>query len=391
MSGTSVPAGAGGEAEAGRRGGFPLFRVRGIQIRLDYSWLVIFFLVWWSLSAGYFPHVRPGEATATYWMAGLLGTLLFFASILVHELSHSVVAQRAGLEVPSITLFLFGGVSEMREDAKTPKAEFWIAVVGPLASFALALLFGALYGLLEAWGDSLTRSVVGYLAWINAALGLFNLLPGMPLDGGRVLRAAVWHFTGSVERGSRIAADAGKGLAFGLMALGALQIFTGNLIGGLWLILIGMFLRTLAGASYRSLVLRSAIQDVPVERFMIRDVVTVPAEASVRELVDDYILGRGFRGFPVVRGGRVVGVVSIESVKEVPEAERGRARVEAHMTPLSEAAKVRPDARLDEVLERMAREDLGRVLVMRGDALLGMITRTGIGRLVSFREALSGA
>lgn len=390
MSETSATAGAETAEATGRQGrrGIPLFRVRGIQIRLDYSWLVIFFLVWWSLAAGYFPRVRPDEAASAYWTAGLLGTLLFFASILVHELSHSLVAQRSGLEVPSITLFLFGGVSEMREEAKTPGAELRIAAVGPLASFALALLFGTLYAALAPSGDSLGRHVVGYLAWINAALGVFNLLPGMPLDGGRVLRAVVWWWSGSMERGSRLAADAGKGLAFGLMALGALEIFMGGLLGGLWLILIGMFLRTLAGASYRGVALRRALQDVPVERFMIRDVVTVPADASVRELIDRYILGLGFRGFPVVRGGRVVGLVSIADVKEVPEGERDGSPVEAHMTPLSEDARVDPGATLEEALERMTRADLGRVLVMRGDELRGMITRTGLSRLVSFREAL---
>lgn len=386
MSETSAREVAG--SATGRRRGFSLFRIRGIQIRLDYSWLVIFFLVWWSLAAGYFPRVQPDETAAAYWTVGLLGTLLFFASILVHELSHSFVAQHRGLEVPSITLFLFGGVSEMREDAKTPAAEFWIAIVGPLASFALALLFGALYWALAPADGSLTRHVVGYLAWINAALGVFNLLPGMPLDGGRVLRAAVWGWTGSVERGSRLAADAGKGLAFGLMALGALEIFMGGLLGGLWLILIGMFLRTLAGASYRGLALRRALQDVPVERFMTRDVVTVPADASVRELIDGYILGLGFRGFPVVRGGRVVGLVSLTDVKDVPERERDASRVEAHMTPLSDALRVAPGATLEEAFERMARADLGRVLVMRGDELLGMVTHTGLSRLVTFREAL---
>lgn len=382
-SGRGVP----GE-EARARRGLALFRIRGIQIRVDYSWLIIFFLIWWSLAAGYFPRVHPDAAASAYWVTGLLGTLLFFVSILVHELSHSVVAQRAGMEVPSITLFLFGGVSEMREEAKTPKAEFWIAIVGPLASFALALLFGALYALLEPSGESLVRHVVGYLAWINAALGIFNLLPGMPLDGGRVLRAAVWHFTGSQERGSRLAADAGKGLAFGLMALGALEIFMGGLLGGLWLILIGMFLRTLAGASYRGLALRNALRDIPVERFMTRDVVTVPADASVRELVDDYILGRGYRGFPVLQGGRVVGLVSLADVKGVPAAEREGTRVEARMTPLTEDTRVPPGTALDAVHERIARADLGRVLVMRGDELLGMVTRTGLERLVSFREAL---
>lgn len=389
MSETSTSGGA-ARAEGPARRGLPLFRIRGIQIRLDYSWLVIFFLVWASLAAGYFPRVAPEASASAYWVTGLLGTLLFFASILLHELAHSLVAQRNGLEVPSITLFLFGGVSEMREDAKTPKAEFWIAIVGPLASFALALAFGALYALLPASEGSLVRHVVGYLAWINAALGLFNLLPGMPLDGGRVLRAAVWGFTGSQERGSRLAADAGKGLAFGLMALGAIEIFMGGLLGGLWLILIGMFLRTLAGASYRGLALRKALSDVPVERFMTRGVVTVPAEASVRELVDDYILGLGYRGFPVLRSGRVVGLVSLADVKDVPAAEREGTRVEARMTPLGEEARVAPGTPLDAVHERLLRGGLGRVVVMRGDELLGMVTRTGLDRLVSFRETLDG-
>ncbi len=381
----AAPGGVGRDA----RGGLRLFRVAGIQIRLDYSWLLIFFLIWWSLSAGYFPRAYPEASALATWGTGLAATLLFFLSVLAHELSHSLVAKRLGLDVPSITLFLFGGASEMAEEPGDPGTEFRIAIVGPFSSFVLAAGFAALAWALPGSVHPLVGAMVGYLAWINVALGVFNLLPGLPLDGGRVLRALVWWRTGSLERGSKVASDAGKGLAFGVMALGALQIFGGALLGGLWLILIGMFLRGLAGASYRQLELRQALEGVSVAEIMIHDVVTVPPGTSVRELVDDYILTLGFRGFPVVENGRVVGTISLEDVKEVKPTEREQVAVRERMVPLSDAVRVSADTSLQDALLRMARADLGRLLVLdQRDGLRGMITRTGLARFLDLRQAL---
>jgi Zn-dependent protease len=327
------------EATAGRfgrdaRGGFALFRIAGIQVRVDPSWFLIIVLIWWSLAAGYFPRLHPDAGAVATWAAGLLTALLFFASLLLHELSHCFMARRAGLEVPSITLFLFGGASEMAREPDDPDTELRIAIVGPLASFALAGLFWGASRALPAATPDLLVGVVRYLAWINLALAVFNLLPGFPLDGGRVLRAWLWRRTGSLQRASRVATQAGKGLGAGLAVLGVLQIFSGALIGGVWLVLVGLFARGLAESSYQSLMLRQLLQEVSVGDVMVREPVTVRPDLPLDRLVEDYVLGRGFRGFPVVEEGRALGLVSVEQVKRVPPDERAGRRVADQMEAL---------------------------------------------------------
>ncbi|MEN8160354.1 MAG: site-2 protease family protein, partial [Myxococcota bacterium] len=279
------------------RGGFPLFRVAGIQIRVDPSWFLIFLLIWWSLGAGYFPRTQPEAGALQSWAAGLLAALLFFVSLLIHELSHSLVARRAGQEVRTITLFLFGGAAEMTSEPEDPATEFRIAAVGPLASFVLAALFALTARSLPDATPELLVGVVRYLGWVNLALGVFNLLPGFPLDGGRMLRAVLWWRTGSLRRASRVATEAGKGLGLGLAILGGLQIFAGALVGGIWLVLIGLFARGLAESSYQSLILRQLLGQVAVEDVMVRDPVCVPPDLTLARLVDEYVLGHGFRGF----------------------------------------------------------------------------------------------
>lgn len=380
------------EAPGGARRGFSLFRIAGIQIRLDPSWILIFLLVLWSLSAGYFPRLHPDQDTATYWAAGLLATLLFFGSLLVHELSHSLVARHAGLEVPSITLFLFGGASEMTREPDDPRTELRIAIVGPLASFALAGLFGAVAFALDAAATEppgMMRAVVGYLAWINVALGVFNMLPGLPLDGGRVLRAVIWWRSGSRLRGSRIASQAGRGLGIGLAILGGLQIFAGALLGGVWLILIGLFLRGLAGASFQSLVLRQSLQDATVRDVMVADPVMVGPEVSLQELVEDYVLAHGYRGFPVVEGDRVLGLISIDRVREVAPEKRSSTRVGERLEPLEPSRCIEPGSSLSDAFERMSRTGERRLLVMEeGNRLVGLLTWTGLVRFLELRQVL---
>jgi Zn-dependent protease/CBS domain-containing protein len=371
------------------RRGIELFRLYGIKVRLDWSWFLIFLLLLWSLSSGYLPSIQPEQSTLYYWVAGGIAVLLFFASILLHELAHSLVARAYGLEVPAITLFVFGGVSELKDEPTKPTHELLIAVVGPLTSFLLAGVFWALHRAFGEGSGSLVAVIAGYLAWVNLALGVFNLLPGFPLDGGRVLRAILWWRSGSLARATRVAADIGKTLALGIMMLGAIQIFLGSLIGGLWLVFIGMFLRGGAEASQQSSMLRRAIDRCTVAQVMRTDPVVVPSGTTVRRFVEDFVLARGFRGFPVVAGDRPLGVVTLLQVREVPRELWDERTVDEVMRQLDPSISIRPEAPLTDALQKLGQTDVGRLLVLDGDRLAGMLSKDALMRFVEIRKVLA--
>lgn len=368
--------------------GISLFKIAGIRINLDFSWFIIFGLVLIALSAGYLPRAFPGQDTQTYWLAGLVATLLFFASVMLHELAHSLVAIRHGIDIPEITLFIFGGVSRLSQEPTDPKTEFKIAVVGPLTSFALAALFGVLRLALRGFEPSLIVVVIGYLTWINLALGIFNLIPGFPLDGGRILRAFLWWKTGSLTRATKVAADFGKGFALALMILGGLQIFAGALFNGLWFIFIGMFLRGMSVQGYEELVIRKSLEGVHVDEVMVRDVVKVSPDMTISQLIHDYFLHYAYRGFPVVNNGQVLGVVSVAAVRQLPREVYDNRRVADIMTPLQDDLVISGSASLAEALVKMTRKGQDRLLVLQGDRLTGLVTKTGLLRFVQMKQIL---
>ena len=377
------------ETASPTRRGVPLFKIAGIQIRLDFSWFIIFILVVVSLSAGYFPQQFPDQHPLNYWFAGLIATLLFFGSILVHELAHSLMAMRAGIHIPEITLFIFGGVSRLSEEASDAKTEFKIAIVGPFTSFALALLFWGIQRALQSEQPSLTVAVLQYLVWINVAVGIFNLIPGFPLDGGRVLRAILWHRSGSLTQATRTAADIGKGFAVVLMVFGGLQIFAGSLIGGLWLIFIGMFLRGMAEGGYQEVAIRQSLSGVSVQEIMIDDVVSVPPDLSLERLVQDYFLRYGYRGFPVVQDGKVLGLISIMHMQGIADDQRQSMTVEDAMVSLGERMIVTPESSLTDALKRMTQEGLNQLLVMQDSTLQGIVTKAGVLRFLEIKRILA--
>jgi Zn-dependent protease/CBS domain-containing protein len=368
--------------------GISLFKIAGIRIRLDFSWFIIFGLVLFALSAGYLPRTFPGQNPQTYWIAGLVATLLFFASVMLHELAHSLVAIRHGIDIPEITLFIFGGVSRLSQEPSEPKTEFKVAVVGPLTSFALAAIFWALKIVLKGFEPSLIVVVIGYLAWINLALGIFNLVPGFPLDGGRILRAFLWWKTGSLTRATKVAADFGKGFALALMILGGLQIFAGALINGLWFIFIGMFLRGMSVQGYEELVIRKSLEGVHVDEVMVREVVSVPPDLTISQLIHDYFLHHAFRGFPVAANGRILGVVSVAAVRQLPREVYDNRRVADIMTPLGDDLLISGKASLAEALMKMTRREQDRLLVLDHDRLAGLVTKTGLLRFVQIKQIL---
>jgi Zn-dependent protease len=362
----------------------------GIDIRVDFSWFIIFFLILWSFTSAVYPESVPGLSPLVYLAMGISGTLAFFASLVAHELSHSVVARRRGIPVEGITLFIFGGMAITRAEAQKPIDELVIAGVGPLAS----LTIGAGLGLLQFVGASAgwplaVLSVLYNTMMLNFMLAAFNLLPGMPLDGGRILRALVWKATGSAGRAARVATGAGRGLAFLLVALGLFQAFNGNVIGGLWLVFIGWFLHNAALNSYRQYVVTAMLAGVRARDAMTASPECVDQETSIRAAVHDYFMRRGYTAYPVLSRGRPVGVITLTQAREVPQEQWATQTVKNVMTPLTNDVVVRPEEAMTVVLDRMRRSPAGRVLVVRGEKLEGIITANDVAAWVE-RERRTG-
>jgi Zn-dependent protease/predicted transcriptional regulator len=362
-------------------GGFRVGSVLGFEIRIDYSWFIIFFLILWTFGFVVFPALHPGQPSGVYLAMAAVGTLLFFTSLLAHELSHSVVARRKGIEVSGITLFVFGGMAHTRMEFEEPMDEFLVAGVGPLSSLAIAGLFYVAAGVAGQLGaGTAVVAVAGYLAIINVVLALFNLIPGFPLDGGRLFRAAVWKATGDLTRATRWATTGGKIFAMLLIVIGLLNTFAGNIVGGLWLVFIGWFMRNAAESSYVQLVLRQSLDGVRARDAMSPDPVTVPADITLQEFVDAHLFQGRHNAYPVVDGERAVGIVTLDRVKRVPRDEWGTTTVAGAMAPVGDDHFVDPDERMSRVLDLLAEADARRVLVRRHGRLEGIITRSDVVR-----------
>lgn len=372
-------------------GDFRIGSIFGFEIRLDFSWFIIFFLILWVFTFAVFPANYPGLSVAAYIGMGVVGTLLFFASLLAHEISHSLVARAKGIPVEGITLFIFGGMSRTRMEAETPGDEFKIAVVGPLSSMLIAGLFwGVAWLSFRAGWSPAIGGVAQYLALLNLLLAVFNLLPGFPLDGGRIFRAAVWKSTGDYTRATRWSTTGGKWLAYVLIAFGLLSVFQGNL-GGLWLVLIGWFLRNAAIASYQQHLLQQVLEHVRARDAMTRDPETVEPDLTLQELVDEHFLRRRYHAFPVATDGRPLGLITLGQVKEVPREEWSRRTVAETMTPIeSDGVAVSPDEPMTEVLRKMERSGSRRVLVTRDGHLEGIITTGDIAGWLQRARELEG-
>ena len=371
--------------------GFRLGSILGFEVRIDSSWFVIFFLILWTLSAGAFPTQFRELSSWTHFVMGTAGTVLFFVSLLLHELAHSLAARSKGISVKGITLFIFGGIAQISSEAKTPGDEFQIAVVGPLTSFAIALACSLTVWLGEVsnWSVAVT-GVFGYLAFINFALGIFNLLPGFPLDGGRVFRAIVWKCTGNLTRATEIASSSGKALGFVILILGVLLLFRGLIFNGLWLVLIGLFLQNAARRTYEQQLLQVGLEGVRAWEIMTRNPETVPHNLQLQKLVDEYFLHRRYQSFPVLKDGHPYSIVTLNQVKQVPREQWRRLVVRDIVEPLERTNVARPDDKILDVLQRMDESEVGRILVVRDGTLEGIITARDIAdwlrRSVDFSE-----
>jgi Zn-dependent protease/CBS domain-containing protein len=355
---------------------FPLGRVLGIPLELDYSWFLVFALLTWALAVGHYPAEFKGWPPSLYWIMGAVTAVMLFVSVLLHELGHSVVARRYKIPVRQITLFIFGGVSQIEAEAATPGADFRIAVAGPLVSLALAGLFTILQPAVA--GVSPLLALARYLAYINLALAFFNLIPGFPLDGGRGLRAIVWGLTGDFRRATRFAASVGRGFAFVFILAGVWQVFGGNVVGGLWIAFIGWFLESAAVAQTQQVAVQDLLGGHTVAEAMSRDLVAVPRDATLQQLVDQHILTSGRRSFLVQRDQAVLGLLTLHHVVQIPRAQWGATTAEQAMIPVARMRSAHPDAELRTALEDMDRDGVNQLPVMMDHRALGILRREDI-------------
>ncbi len=358
------------------RSTIPLGRILGIPIGLDYSWFLIFALLTWSLATSYYPAEFKHWPVAQYWIVGAATAILMFVSVLLHELGHSVVAMRYKIPVRSITLFIFGGVAQIGAELPSAIAEFWIALAGPATSFALAILFGLLQPMVGALAPLL--ALAKYLAYINGSLALFNLIPGFPLDGGRVFRAIVWGITHSLRRATLVAASLGRFIAYLFILVGAWQIFTGHFGNGLWIAFIGWFLESAAASQVQQQNVHDLLAGHRVSDTMRRDYSAVSPGATLEQLVDEHILGSGRRSLVVEQNDRVAGLLTLHHIKEIPRSDWSTTTAAQAMIPVGQMKRIRPDAELVDALGEMDRDGVNQLPVMVGDQIQGVLGRDDV-------------
>lgn len=371
------------------RSSIALGRIGGIPIGLDYSWFLIFALLTWTLAVGQFPAQYPGWPSAQYWIVGAAAAIMLFVSVLLHELGHSVVAIRYKIPVRSITLFIFGGVAQIGAEPPSASAEFWIAIAGPVVSFALAILFGLLQPALHSVAALLALAT--YLAYINGALAVFNLIPGFPLDGGRVLRAVLWGATHNLRRATLVAANVGRVIAFLFILVGVWLIFAGSVGNGLWIAFIGWFLESAASSQVYEQQVHDWLTGYKVAQAMNRTFTTIRPDVTLQTLVDQHILGDGQRAFVVAHNDVIDGLLTLHHVKEIPRNAWPTTTVAQAMLPTPQVITATPDEELWTALEEMDRDGVNQLPVMVDGHVVGLLTREDVVTYLRTIRELDGA
>lgn len=369
--------------------GFKLIKVLGIPIYVNYTWFIVFGLIVWTLAIGYFPQLGPYYSSVTRWTMAFIAAFILFSSILLHELSHSYVAQRNGIKIKSITLFVFGGIAHMVGESRTPRAEMKIAAAGPALSLFISGIFWIIsYIFQKGMADSPILAVSYFLAYANMFLAIFNLIPGFPLDGGRILRAIIWERTGNLGRATLITSRIGKGFAVFLIVWGLWEILQGLFISGLWKIFIGIFIQQAADEGYRQTLLHRALSSVKVRNVMVSPVVVVDESMSLDRVVDDFFFRYRFNSFPVVSDSTLVGIISIHDIKDV-EKERwsGQTVKEIMCSDLTEFT-ISPESGALDALEKMVESRRGRLVAVEGGKIAGIISQRDIMHMLKLKTDL---
>ncbi len=363
--------------------------VLGIPIEVNISWVLIFALISWTLASGYFPANVPMKSTSLYWTAAICSALFLFISLVAHEFAHSIVAVKNGIPIKKITLFIFGGVAHMESEPETPAVELKMAIAGPAASLAIAvvLFVAAKYSAVIA--DPLITCAIFYVAMMNFSVVVFNLIPGFPLDGGRVLRAVIWKCNTELKAATRIATWIGRGVSYVFIAIGAVLVLLKVLMSGVWFIVIGIFLHEAAEMSYQQLILKKALVGVPVKDVMQTNVITVTPDIKLNVLVNEYFYKFRYMGFPVVENGCLKGIVTLNSVKEIPNSKWDECIVADVMTHAREDLLVTPEKDALEALVQVTKSGLGRLLVVENGCLLGIASQRDLLKLFEIKTHLS--
>ena len=369
---------------------FGIGKVFGVPIYIDASWLLIFLWVTWSLASSYLPRLYPSWSPVLTWSMGILASLLFFGGVLLHELGHAFVAKQSGNPVQDITLFLFGGAAVISDEPQTPLDEAKVALAGPLVSLALSGTFAALHIALRDVSQP-AAALSLFLGGTNLSLGLFNLLPGFPLDGGRVLRALLWRLRKDLAWATRWASRAGQAVAFGFVAYGIMRSFAGTWVDGIWMVFIGLFLDSAARSQYRQLTLRNLLGGYAVRNIMARECDLIPPQLTLDVLVEQYLLSRARRCYAVGQGDTIMGLLTVHNVSAVDKVDWPFTRVSQVYTPLAQLRTLSPDASLWHALQHMTSSGVNQLPVVVGDQFQGMLTREDVLTFMRNRSQLGAS
>ncbi|NQU17709.1 MAG: site-2 protease family protein [Candidatus Saganbacteria bacterium] len=368
---------------------FKILTILGIPVYINISWFIILGLVIYVLSRGVFPSEAPGYPKITYLLMAAVAAILLFTSLLLHELSHSVVAKRNKIPIAGITLFVFGGVAQMEKEPSSAKIEFKMAIAGPLMSLGLALLFftASIIGIYFKI-NPIIIVITKYLTLMNSIVAIFNLAPGFPLDGGRILRAGLWYFMGDLQKATYIASGFGKALAFIIIGLGFFSLLTGNFISGIWFIFIGIFLQEAADTSYKQLLMKKMFSRVIVSDVMSKEVIWVPAAESIDSIVHNYIFRYRHSSFPVMEDDKLIGLLTFHDVKEIPKSEWTTTKASDIALPITKDLCIRPRSHITSALPLLAKNGIGRLLVIENNKIAGILSQKDIIRLFEIKSHL---
>ena len=367
---------------------YRLGKIMGIPIYLHISWFIIFALVIWSLSFFVFPQEFPNWDRSLYWVVGIVTTILFFASVVFHELAHSWFSLRQGIPVRSITLFVFGGVARISRESPKPLEELTMAAAGPISSLVLAGVFSLFWWLVGPYSEPI-KAMTGWLIYINIALAAFNLIPGFPLDGGRVLRAILWQSSSNYKKATRLASKIGQGVAYAFIVYGIVRaVAFQDLFGGIWLAFIGWFLENAASSSFQQAMLREALKGLTVRDVITRDCVSVPQENTLKQVAQEHIIPSGRSCFMATDGFRLSGIITLRDIKAIPQSQWENTTLKQAMTPINELQTARMEDAATETLDRMDQEEINQLPVVDNGNLIGIVTRENLIRFIRTRSEL---